>query len=303
MSEIAIHSAKEWVDFLNAGDLGSASEMLDITFEDDLDFSETESYPFIGPAAQSKYLYANIDGKGHTFKNLVFNYGKDNQAIFGFKGGSIKNIRFSKNNISGSGYFYLIHSANTSAAPGASRIEDIVVDNDNYFTTGYTSILFGGYTTAVNRVQISGIYNVRGDFNAFYIGNNANINCYVKNSFVAANVTVTGTYYGFNGNKPFYVNCYSKSEITFANGSAKHMPFSGEQYIYFSYSADSISNPEMTKTEYIYGLTNTSADGYVFSSFYDADILPTTANKNYAATTAELQSKEFLVSKGWAVEE
>lgn len=298
MSAIAIHSAKEWVDFLNEKNYGSPDDMLDITFEDDLDFSETENYPHSG--SSSVYIYANIDGKGHTFKNLVANFGRDPQYMFSISG-SIRNIRFSKNNFSGSGVFYFIYIS--PAASDVVHIENIVVDNDNVFTTGTVYILNGGRYVAADRVQISGIYNIRGDFRAFNVGGAASADCYVKNSFVAANVTVTGTYYGFGSPNPIYVNCYSKSEITFASSVAQHRPFSDRQYIYFCYSADRITNPEMTRLDYIYGLTNnTSTGGYVFSSFYDADILPTTANKNHAATTAELQSKEFLMLNGWAVE-
>lgn len=301
MSEIAIHSAKEWVDFLNEKNYGSKSDLLDITFEDDLDFSETESYPLINSSAKSGYLFANIDGKGHTFKNLVVNFGRENQTMFGLKMGSIKNIRFSKNNFSSVNEFHLIDFGSGS---GVVHIENIIVDNDNFFATGHTYMLSGGDYTAVDRVHISGIYNINGNFNAFSVGSSSHTACNVKNSFVAADVTVTGCYYAFYGHYPIYANCYSKSKITFASSVAQHRPFSGGQYLYFCYSADSITNPEMSVQNYIYGLTdNTSTGGYVFSSFYDADILPTTANKNYAATTAELQSKEFLASKGWAIEE
>lgn len=160
MANLEIKTAQEWVDFATSDHAGeSAASMLNVTITDDLDFSELDLTDY----TMSFKPYTNIDGGGHTIKNMVITRNGDLQVIY--VAGVVKDLKFSNNYLSASGKTYFIAADESTYTDIVVDVLDIDIDGTNIVNAFELYAVYLNSKTCeryTKNIKIAGTYTVSG---------------------------------------------------------------------------------------------------------------------------------------------
>lgn len=267
----------------------------------DIDMGGTKSFTSIGSSSSDKFS-GTLDGDGHIISNiLIDNYEDNNGGLFGYLTGTVKDLTLDNLVLKNCGNY-----GGAFVGYGTGTIENCVVLDSSVTAARYVGGLAGYFSgtiknSAVLRTSVSGTDYVGG-----FVGQAKT----VTESYVSgANVTATGTSYGYAGGFVGIVNASSTSfKNCFARGTV-----SGTTYVggfvggNSGYSSASLNNcyavVDVTASSTGYGLfAGKESSINVTSCFYSSDSSAsgsgTAASKGTAKTLAELKSSAILTSLG-----
>jgi hypothetical protein len=258
---IEISTPQEFMNMANWTDRGANNALLDIVITNDLDFSDVDVSAWTGQG--SKPMYANIDGQGHTIKNLVM----ISTVIFYlfpqiYQGG-VKNIAIDNCNIVSTNALYIINIYS-----GKNDVGNITIKSNCVFecskTTGMYFIKISSSGTIKN-IGIGGKYSA-GYYSGWYV------------------LFCEGT----------IQNSYFIGDIVYSNtvSSASTMYIFRATTCYNSFVRANVTLNCTTPT--VYGIN-------LVSSFYDSDLLPNATDTTGAQPTENIKSAAWLRSQGWAI--
>jgi hypothetical protein len=235
-------------------------------------------------------LYANINGNGHTIKNIVVNVNSDLTVFDLSENSSIYSLNFSNCNITVDGSFILIDNAPT--------VLNIVWDNTNIVTTTNNIYMFHKSSTVTNSysyISVSGKLIASGTLGVFYtlrISSSSRAYGECKNCFITANIQNAGNVI------LFYVvsvyNCFARSNVTVSGSNTFRFASAGNATLkmYYCYNASTVS------ANTVYGL---SSNGTIISSFYDNDKITNATDTDNGQPTANLKDADWLRGQNWAI--
>lgn len=293
MASINISTPEDLISILN-GEKGSVvteddpnPPILYVEIQNDLDFWNITNLK--EPVAQ---VCININGNGHTIKNIVNNF-TDDYHTYLFRlgpGSSVNDLFFSGCNISTLNEFCLIK--------GADSITNVVIDGTNRFASSGSFKLFHTPRSSgciFNNVGVSGTMSGVGTvaiFSGLITGSNPKAYGTARNCYVIA--TITSTNYVYIYNIRYVYNSFSRSNI---KSSWYQFVSSGNQtpYLYYCYNADTMIN---VKNQYAWG---SSTSAVLVYSFYDNERIPNAKYPMNGTSSANLKSAEWLRSQNWAI--
>lgn len=293
---IEINTAAEFAALVNLSEeeRGTADSLIDININEDLDFAEIENFTGLG----TTLYYANVNGNGHTIKNIVANTSDAYYLISLGNTSILRNLKFSDNHITTDNRLYFIRFDNSND----TICENIVIDNTNTFVAGGSIYLFYGKRSGLlfNKVAVSGSFNAVTVYIFYAATYSSSTGTYststIRNCYVIANITVQQSCY------IFYVlycyNCFSRCKISKTKTSGYIYPFYGSSSYasvpYYCYTANEVTSVD----ENIYGIGATSK---AVKSFYDNTLLTNAKDTANGQPAENLKSAEWLRSQGWAI--
>lgn len=303
---IEINTATEFMALYNLPEesRGTADNLLEININADLDFSEIENAP------DTVYFYANLNGNGHTFKNIAWSETKQ-VIFFGFRAGSASGITFDNCTISVTGAQNYIFRQYLDTVSLSFSLSEIVLNNNCKFiaVNNYCSLLFthNALRVDVKKIIISGNWSARYLYLFMHEGDG---NCKYCYQHIGANIVGSGN--GTNATfflvKPnsystiFGTYIYNVSTLSNFLGNNTCAGFMEKSYvtIYLSYSYSSMELIGNTNKWYQTVSNWSSGTLYSYCVFSNSDKLGSTANST-SATTEQLKSVEWLRSQGWVI--
>ncbi len=287
---IEINTAADFIALKDLADKGSADSPIEIEITADLDFSEIENFEGLGLVT----FYANLNGNGHTIKNLVIAT-NNNCYLLGYIIGTVRNLIIDNCKIS-CGCFELLRTS--------GDVNNIIIKNTNTFTTNDNLYIFNIMGNGIyEKISISGTYYVyKNVFSGFYHG--VATASMIRNSFICADIYSTGTYvYTFlNAYKSIsggVINCFSRCRISgTVSKDIASFYFYYQNPSRYLYAANTVT---ATCSGTLRGLTSTGISTCI-SSFFDNTILQNANDDSkYGQPTENLKSVEWLRSQGWAI--
>lgn len=288
---IEISTPEQFMAIKDWTDRGTSSALLDVIITQDLDFSGVDNFEGLGETT----LYANIDGQGHTIKNIVTDYIKeDDFYVLGVCWGSIKNItidncHFTLNN--SSQYppeFSWLYAYQSSK----STCENIVIKNTNRVVNTKGTIRFCTNFTA-NCIAVGGVYQSGDTITPFNPYSGA-----VKNSYTACTM-ICKVGYGFLYGSGYAYNCFARNNVT---ASKDFYGFGGtntnNNRVMYCYAANTYTQ-DMSGS--FYGFTRDKND----KCYFDKDIITISKEPTdldlHGQPTINLKSADWLRTQGWAI--
>lgn len=280
---IEISTPEQYMAIKDWTDRGTADAPLDIVITQDLDFSQTGLTDWTGQG--SNVLYANIDGQGHSIKNMVISTTVEFYLLPFLRQCSLKNLKIDNCHITSTAQIYILYF-------WGIHCEDFTVNGNCVFTCGYLNERGficcpypAAYESNFYRLGIYGKYTITNSYGSIFYGYNTNI--FYGNININANILTDERLYVLNKCKTIN-NTFVRGNLSAGAVSV----FYG--IVYYCYAA-CVANTTGTNRFY-----QTGSGNIVYSSFFDNKLMQT-ADAEYGQPTENLQSPEWLRAQGWAI--
>lgn len=283
---IEISTPEQLIAIADRTDRGTADEPHNIIIKNDLDFTDVADFVGIGTT-----LYANIDGGGHSIKNIV-NNSASNLILFNLgEGCSVSNLRFENCNISTSGNFYALF--------GMDFVTNVIWGNTNTVVASGNLYLFytarTGEGCIYNNVSVGGVLIAGSNMSVFYgLVTSSTSRSYgtVRNCYIVANISADGNVQMYDIR--YLYNSFSRSTIKKAKTYTFATAGNNTLYMYYCYNSDKIADTITT----VYAI---ASSGKITSSFFDNMRITNAKDTQYGTSTENLKSAEWLRSQNWAI--
>lgn len=321
-----IYNINTLADFLALSDAGKgvSGHPITINIKNDLDFLNAGNFEGLGEPITSTIWYANVNGNKHSLSNISYtgsqSWGLFNGQIVGsIKELSLKNIYVDTTGKYAGGFIWGCGDA------GIEMTDCTVLGGSikgGYYVGGLAGAIKGGKTrsagskftrcgVSLNLHAYSANFNMGGLFGhgRYYISS-ANTNfgrAVIKRCYTICNYTSSSTGYAVAGfvaqgsGEIYIINSFCRGNILcdskYVYGMMNNVNFARFCYSSIEYAATG------TETA-IYGLGVSSVS--TVACFYNASLMPSTTNADdmsYAVTTEQLQSKDFLLEKGYSLDD
>jgi hypothetical protein len=288
-----VEDAEDYMALASVSNKGSSSATGRIIIENDIDFSNVGNWTGFGITT---YFYCTFEGNNKVLKNAEIQLANTDISFLPplEVGMTLKNITLRNIHISGAKKLSVAYCKNQLS------LENFVIENNCIFESSPGQItevaaVNGAYydkAWTINRCYFGGTYT------GYYlfltrVGNNG----IIKNSVCAATLNCRGgsgyiRVLYINNQNVTVINCFSRCKIGGSYGSNGAASFYTGT-ISNCYCADEV--PE----EFTY----VPLSGYLYNSFYCTDTIKNIKSNTLgtAATTAQLQSAEWLREQGWAI--